>query len=169
MDAVWWPRGHRHQHLHLLSAAVTVALLSGCSGSSGPTSTDTLDPSGSPTSSTATASSAPGAGHNRTVGERDNGHTITVTRGDTVTVVLHNTYWSMDGSSNSQVMRASSPETHAPSGGCVPGAGCGSVKQTFGAIAQGSAHLRASRTVCGEAMACGPTQRNYDVVIVVTE
>ncbi|MDQ1697390.1 MAG: hypothetical protein QOJ03_2743 [Frankiaceae bacterium] len=107
------------------------------------------------------------AGADRTVTERDNGATVVVSRGAHITVLLHNTYWSIDGSSDPDVVRSVSTETHRPGSNCVPGVGCGTVEQTFAAIAVGAAHLVASRSVCGEAMACRPDQRRYDVVIRV--
>lgn len=105
-----------------------------------------------------------------TVSEASNGKVITVRRGTTVTLVLHSTYWSIDGSSDPAVLDARRAQQHHPDppGTCVPGVGCGTVSQQFNAHATGTAHLSASRTSCGEALACRQDQTHYDVTVRVT-
>ncbi len=88
-----------------------------------------------------------------------------------VRVVLDSTYWTVNGSSNAKVLAASGPVRHVPQGNsrsCVPGAGCGSVSQSFVAVASGRATVTAHRTVCGEAMACRPDQQNFVITVVVS-
>jgi hypothetical protein len=51
----------------------------------------------------------------------------------------------------------------------VPGAGCGSVTQTFIAAAPGQSQVRASRSVCGEALACRPEQQSYTLTVDVAD
>jgi hypothetical protein len=46
--------------------------------------------------------------------------------------------------------------------------GCGTVTQGFVALSDGSATVRASRTTCGEAMACPPQDATYEVTVRVT-
>jgi hypothetical protein len=102
------------------------------------------------------------------VDEHDQGTVVTVPVGAIVSLVLHNTYWSIRGSSNSQVLESAGPVAHNPGNNCLPGVGCGTVSQSLRAVAPGLAHLRASRTVCGEALACSPADSSYDVAIRVT-
>ncbi len=52
-------------------------------------------------------------------------------------------------------------------GHCVAGQGCGTVSATWTAVAAGTATVTAGRTVCGEALACGPGQRTYRVTVTV--
>ena len=103
-----------------------------------------------------------------TVSETDNGQTIGVRRGGTVTLVLHSTYWQVTGSSDDAVLAADDqPTTTAPppGTGCVPGGGCGTVTARYTARAGGTATISARRSTCGEAMACRPDQTTYRVTI----
>jgi hypothetical protein len=103
-----------------------------------------------------------------TVNEHDKGKVVTVPVSALVTLVLHNTYWTIHGSSDSRVLESAGPVAHNPGSNCLPGVGCGTVSQSLRAVAPGVAHLGASRTVCGEALACSPGDGSYDVVIHVT-
>jgi hypothetical protein len=104
-----------------------------------------------------------------TVSDSDNGATVQVSRGTRVVLVLHSTYWSITGSTDSAVLSAQAAPAHSASTtGCVPGQGCGTVSQPFLAASPGTAQLRASRTVCGEAMACPPGQGTFTVTVRVT-
>jgi len=44
------------------------------------------------------------SGGHATASDTDNGRTMTLHRGDTLTVTLHSTYWTVNGSSNSAVV-----------------------------------------------------------------
>lgn len=104
------------------------------------------------------------------VGYADNGKTVTIHVGDGLSVELDSTYWTIVGSSDSTVLAPAGPVRHVPQGGdssCPPGVGCGSVSQTFTARSAGRAVVSAHRTVCGEAMACLPKQRNFAVTVIV--
>ncbi|MGF1431571.1 hypothetical protein [Kitasatospora sp. LaBMicrA B282] len=94
--------------------------------------------------------------------------TVRTTVGATVRVTLHSTYWSAASSSAPDVLAPSGSPTSVPSPGCVPGAGCGTVSTAFTARAAGTAVLTATRTTCGEALACAPDQRTYTVTVTVT-
>jgi len=87
-----------------------------------------------------------------------------------VTLVLHSTYWTIDGSSDRNVLSPEgAQESHPASpGACLPGVGCGTVSERFGALRDGTARLTASRSTCGEALACRPDQRTYSVTVRVT-
>jgi hypothetical protein len=106
----------------------------------------------------------------RTVTEAENGKTVTVTPGSTVTLVLSNTYWQVQGSSDAKVLApVADPTVSAPpmGGACVPGSGCGTVTVVFHAVAAGHASILASRTTCGEAMMCQGSAGAFEVTIVV--
>jgi hypothetical protein len=98
----------------------------------------------------------------------DNGHTLTVSTGATLSLVLHSTYWTFGGSSAPSVVAVSGSAMYSPRQGGVPGSGNGTVTETLRALAPGRATLSASRMSCGEALRCGPGQGSYSVVIVVT-
>jgi hypothetical protein len=87
-----------------------------------------------------------------------------------VTLTLHNTYWTINGSSNSAVLRATNQQTTAGTPTChggPPGTGCGTTSQSFKALSAGVAHITAQRTTCGEALQCSPSPQRYDVTIRV--
>jgi hypothetical protein len=148
----------------LAAAAAAACLLLGVSGC---TSTTAPRRSGSPGSPTSASATTPQAG-TPTVSYTDNGRTVHAAVGQTVHVVLENTYWTIDGSSDGAVIAPLGTASHSPQpNGCVPGAGCGTVRQDFLARAPGQALLSAHRTICGEAMACAPAQRSFSVTVVV--
>jgi hypothetical protein len=114
---------------------------------------------------------APARGHVDAT-DTDNGTTRVLHRGDTLTVTLHSTYWTITGSSNSAVLVAQGPQrTQADppsSHHCVPGQGCGTVTESFTATGDGTADVGASRTTCGEAMRCTPAQSTWLLHVTVT-
>jgi len=117
----------------------------------------------------ATRSAAAGA-RVVTVGHSDNGHTIRVSRGTTINVVLHSTYWTFTPQAGSGALRpdgAPAVDASPPGSGCVAGQGCGTVTARFTAIGDGTARIRATRTSCGEALMCSPAQGAFAVTIVV--
>ena len=99
----------------------------------------------------------------------DKGHTIRVAKGTKILLKLKNTYWKVRGSSNANVVRETgAPKIRpAPPGTCVPGVGCGTVTAPFKAVGSGTAHIRASRSLCGETLQCSDGRGRYDVTIVV--
>lgn len=102
-----------------------------------------------------------------TVGDNDTGRTLHVTPGSSVKVVLGSTYWTFGHSSDGGVLSLVGTPNVVPSGGCVPGQGCGTVTGVFRAMAPGTATITASRTSCGEAMRCTGDQGSYRVVVIV--
>jgi hypothetical protein len=126
---------------------------------------------GSAPAITASAATVHHAGAPRAVivSEPDNGRTVTVHSGMRLTLTLHSTYWSIQGSSHPKVLHeVGGPSTQpAKPGTCVPGQGCGTVSATFVALMKGNADLTASRTTCGEALRCTPAQGAYIVHVVV--
>jgi hypothetical protein len=105
--------------------------------------------------------------HSIAVSDAANGATIRIHTGTRVTVRLGSTYWTFQGSSNPAVLRQVGTPTVKPRGGCVPGAGCGTVTATFVARHPGTATVTASRTTCGEALRCTGGQGSYTLTVVV--
>jgi hypothetical protein len=103
--------------------------------------------------------------------EADNGHTVTIARGGTLTVRLNSTYWLFGTNTSGAALRETGrPTTSAvplTASHCVPGQGCGTVTAVFQAVAPGTAMVTASRHSCGEAMACPPLQDTYQLTVVV--
>ena len=100
--------------------------------------------------------------------DADNGRTVTVKVGDRLNIVLASTYWTFVASADGSPLRSDgSPRTSPRFGHCVPGGGCGTVSAAFTAVAPGTVTVVATRTSCGEALACGPGRRNFRVLVKV--
>lgn|GEM_PF-1834800 len=111
----------------------------------------------------------PPPGHTVTVGEGANGSTVTLARGDRLQVVLHSTYWQFAPVSNPAVLAVDGGSQTGPGTNCpsFPGSGCGTVTQTYTAAHAGTAGVTASRTSCGEAMGCPPSESSFKVTVHV--
>ncbi len=108
------------------------------------------------------------AGAEVSVSETDDGRTVHVSRGQRLEVVLHSTYWTLDGSSDNGVIAPEAPpRVEVRRGDCVPGGGCGAVRQSFVAVASGRANVTAGRRVCGEVLPCRPDQQHFTVTVIV--
>ena len=94
--------------------------------------------------------------------ERSAGRTFQMLRGDRVVLTLHNTYWRI-APPDGRILTPTGRQTvnPPPAGTCRPGIGCGIVQASFIATATGSTAITASRTPCGEAMACPPGQGSF--------
>ncbi len=104
----------------------------------------------------------------QTIDETQNGGTATMKMGDTLTLILNSTYWQIDGSSDTKVVRQDADPIYAPMlQGHVPGSGAGTVTTTFTAQTVGKAMITAHRTSCGEALACTGKQGTYSATITV--
>jgi hypothetical protein len=106
-----------------------------------------------------------------TATDADNGGTITMAHGGTLTVRLNSTYWRFGTKTSSALRPAGQPSTSAVplnTSHCVPGQGCGTVTAVFDAVAAGKAVVTASRTTCGEARACAPAQGVYQLTVLVS-
>jgi hypothetical protein len=143
-------------------------LLSACvGGTAAAPSVSSAAPVESPSAAPkATAAASPAT---LQVGDGDNGHTVIVPVGSTVTLVLTSTYWQVQGSSDPAVLALVTGPTASGAAitACVPGAGCGAVTTVFHALASGRASIAAARTTCGEAMRCTGSAGAYAVTIVV--
>ena len=113
---------------------------------------------------TAVAAGAP----QRKLSEPSNHKTVHVAKGTIVIVTLHSTYWGFNAPAGG-VLQAVGKPRYAPAGigACVPGEGCGTVSESYRATRDGSGAINASRTSCGEALLCAPSQRTYTVRVVV--
>jgi hypothetical protein len=109
--------------------------------------------------------------HAVTATDTDNGHTITIAAGGTLTVRLGSTYWRFGTNTSSAALRSAGPPTVAAmpmtATNCVPGQGCGTVTAIFQAVAPGKAVVTATRTTCGEAMGCTAAQSAYQLTVLV--
>jgi hypothetical protein len=101
------------------------------------------------------------------ISESGNRHTVTIHRGQTLQVVLHNTYWQF-AAPRTNVLGAVGAPVYAPRrSGCVPGAGCGTVTARYRTLRTGTATIKATRTSCGEALRCQPGAGSFQVTVVV--
>jgi hypothetical protein len=139
-----------------------IALMGGCaSKASGPGPIDATSPG--PVHATAQVDHAAVV-----LDEHADNTTVRVVVGADVVLQLHSTYWMNFGSSRQAVVREDgTPRVQPQPSGCVPGEGCGLEQATFTAVRVGTAVLSASRTSCGEALACGHADGHYRVTILV--
>lgn len=101
-------------------------------------------------------------------GDNQNGTSITMHPGQTLMVTLGSTYWTIQGSSDSQVLTPVGAAVTSPeSCDAPPGSGCGTVSQEFRAAGSGTARVTASRVSCGEAMRCVGPAGQYQLTVQV--
>ena len=153
----------------VLATATTVAMVSGCAGTTSPQAAST-SPAAVATSATPSAATTPAVASFATpvvhkIDDTANGSTLYAHVGDTVRVTLHSTYWEMDPPATS-ALRASDTAV-AASLGPIPGTGTGTVVTSYLIVHSGSAKITAHRTSCGEALLCPPDMRTYVVSIAV--
>ncbi len=114
---------------------------------------------------------AGGPGAPLVVRDGANGHTVTITVGEHLEVILGSTYWTVQGSSQPRVLRQDGPTALLPRpADCaanIPGLGCVPVRTDFSALAPGTTVITASRVSCGEALRCMPGQEHYTLTVVV--
>jgi len=99
-----------------------------------------------------------------------NGHTVSLTVGMRLEVILASDYWTVQGSSRPHVLRQDGPTSQLPkppSCGAIPGMGCVPIRTDFSAVAPGTVVITASRASCGEAMRCMPDQQHFILTVVV--
>jgi hypothetical protein len=104
-----------------------------------------------------------------TAAEKDNGREVRLAPGQRVRIVLSSTYWQFQESPDPGVVRMEGRPAVSPQpSGCVPGAGCGTAEAAYRAVAPGRATVTATRTSCGEAMACASGDDRYTLRITVS-
>src|SRR4051794_38570882 len=99
------------------AALAALIVLGGCADGAGTVgSTRTTD-------SVPSDSSAP---HTVRLSEATAGQIVQVTRGDRLTLTLHNTYWRIDPPDGRVLtLSRAQQDSPAPAGTCLPGVGCG--------------------------------------------
>jgi hypothetical protein len=102
------------------------------------------------------------------IGTSANKRTVHVVVGQTITLALDSTYWTIHGSSNPKVVHQIGKQVTTPQiSGCVPGQGCGTAHAEFIALTPGQAVLSATRSACGEARRCVGSEGSYRTTISV--
>jgi len=149
---------------------VVIAVLAAACGHTSAAPTPTT-----PITNTSVASSAPTlttvGGHLAVVelSDADNGRIVSVRRGDSITIVLNSTYWSMLAPTNTAVLEPRGPPVVVPRlQGCVPGQGCGTVTAHYLALSTGQSQLAAHRETCGEAMSCTPDHKDWRATVTIS-
>ena len=156
-----------------LGLLLPVLILVGCGSGPSTKTTATTIPLAT------TSSSAPGATTTTTtavspetvqLANKDDGTTVRVTKGTTIVVTLSSTYWKFPNPPNAAVLQPVGGVVTTPGApnACVPGGGCGTVSVTYKAVGAGQAQITASRTTCGEALACTGSSGMFSVQVIVT-
>jgi hypothetical protein len=102
------------------------------------------------------------------VDDNANGKSITIQTGARLKLVLHSTYWEIQGSSDPKILiQLGEPRVVADTTVRIPGTGAGTVSVEFQAIAPGNVDITASRTACGEALRCAPDQASFKVTVTI--
>ena len=106
------------------------------------------------------------------VGIEHNGGTVSLRRGQLLSVTLDSTYWTLSVASGAGILAVESQSVTPGGAGCpgrtVPGSGCGTAQLVVRAEHDGGASVEGRRTTCGEALRCTPAQAVYQVRVVVT-
>jgi hypothetical protein len=138
-------------------ALLAVTTLAGCGG-------------GSKTSGDATLGTGGGhpAAHRLT--DASNGSTLHARVGDTISVLLHSTYWQLTDPRDGELAPTASPVASPGGKGCptIPGTGCGTMSAGYRVATAGTTTLAATRQSCGEAMRCTGSQGRWSVKVVAT-
>lgn len=99
--------------------------------------------------------------------DRNDGQTVHAGVGRQFSVSLASTYWMFDALPDATVVRSVGNPVVAPSPGCVPGEGCGTVTGIFLATGPGTMAVKAHRRSCGEAMGCTGGAGQFSLTVVV--
>jgi hypothetical protein len=102
-----------------------------------------------------------------TVTFADKGKTVDLRVGETLRVVLDNTYWSTNppSSNSASLVQRGEVRVYPRLAGCVAGEGCGTVITLFRATAAGTAMVSASRVSCGEALRCTGGNGSFEITV----
>lgn len=120
-----------------------------------------------PGASPAPATPSPTPSPSKTVGDADNGTTITLHKNQTLIVQLASTYWTINDATNTGVIKMVGQPVIKATPSSYPGSGNGTATAQFSALAAGTTTITASRTSCGEAMGCVGDQGKYQITVVV--
>lgn len=100
------------------------------------------------------------------VDEMTNGQTLNVSKGDTIDLVLHSTYWQIQPTDSPVLKPLMAEPVVTGKLSNPPGMGTGTVEMKYQVAADGTAVIAASRTTCGEAMRCIGAEGEFKVTIV---
>jgi hypothetical protein len=100
--------------------------------------------------------------------DSNNGQTVHGRAGEQFSVSLGSTYWTFEVLPDSTVLRTLRTPVIAPSPGCIPGGGCGTVTAFFVAAGSGQVTVMADRRSCGEAMLCSGAAGQFKLTVVVS-
>ena len=134
--------------------ALGAVLLGACGSSTPSTSPTPIPPTAGPFSSA-------------TITQASNRGTVQIYKGGTANISLTSVNWKFPTMAPGPLVRIVGP-LHLPHmGNCVTGQGCGVTLATFHASKVGTAVIKATRSTCGEAMACAPNNRSWSVTVDV--
>jgi hypothetical protein len=106
------------------------------------------------------------------VHDNANGRTLSLRAGDSLELILSSSYWNVTGSSSARVLQQVGATVLMPrpsSCPTIPGLGCTPERTNFKALTSGKAVISASRTTCGEALACGSGRAtSFTLTVLVT-
>ena len=105
-----------------------------------------------------------------TLGDSQNGQSVSAHVGDNVRITLDSTAWTISGSSDVGVLQPQGEQvvSPAPQGTCYPGMNCGTTTAEFRALKRGTATVSATRVSCGEARICVGLEGIYQVTVIVS-
>jgi len=101
--------------------------------------------------------------------EADNGRTVQIAAGATLTLVLHGHGWTPPRSSDLSVLALAAAPSYSAAGpiACTAGSACGTVTTVFVAVANGEARITAGRTGCGDVLPCAGLGGPFAVTVRV--
>ena len=125
---------------------------------------------GSPTT-VGTGPTTTGPAQSLAVGIEHNGGSVTLGRGELLTVALDSTYWELSVAPSPGPLSVVSNTVEPGGPGCasaVVGSGCGTARLVLRAQSGGTATVSGHRSSCGEALRCQPGQDAYELRVVVS-
>jgi hypothetical protein len=163
------PTGRRGGLTAVVMTVVSTIALAACTSSASPTGSPSSAGTGQGSTAPSASSpvtSAPGV---ITVTDKPSLRTTAALHvGQTLRVELGSTYWRFTALPANGVVRTAGAVAIAAGPSCIPGGGCGTVAQQYAAIGAGRTTITATRTTCGEALACRPELRTFTVTVSVS-
>jgi predicted secreted protein len=102
-----------------------------------------------------------------TATDADKGKTFTLAIGQTLSLQLASTYWTIDESSAPTVIKMTGQPVSQSTSTHPPGTGAGTVTAKFTALTTGTATINAHRVSCGEAQGCDAAGGSYNITVNV--
>ncbi len=178
--------GARRWLTAVVMAAVSAAAVAGCTSTSNSKSSPPVPPppvssrptslpaspstslSGSPPVSTPAPPVSSSAGVITVTDKPSLRKTVSLHVGNRLRVVLGSTYWRFGELAANPAVQSVGSTAVTPDPDCIPGGGCGTAVHEYSVVGSGRATITATRTSCGEALACRPDQRTFTLVVTVT-